>query len=278
MNYPPQSDGKRQQVLRTVKKGVGEGNLKALLLGLQWHLWGIVGLIISCAEQGFRSQEFERSPNCFLRVIHGYLGESVLLSVLWFLFRNTGVELHPPVAKAALRNIYLLLGRSWQPGGRMDERIVESRAYFGVLSALKCHPVNSLSSELLSQPFQKEVSIITPLFRLGNWNVWRGSNISKSSQQVSGEPGGKHRFLEGQSSWFGGKPLCLKLRNNLSPWNLWSTMLCFCLSLWFLAGCASGQEILMALIPSGEWFLFGQIMFCTIGGLIIPESSSHFRY
>lgn len=95
VNYPPQSGGKRQQVLSTGKKGVGEGNLKALVLGLQWHLCGITGLIISCAELGFRSQEFERSPNCFLRVIHGYLGESILLSVLWFLFRNTGVELQP---------------------------------------------------------------------------------------------------------------------------------------------------------------------------------------
>lgn len=61
----------------------------------------------------------------------------------------------------------------------MDERIMESRACFGVLSALKCHPVNSLSSELLSQPSQKEVSIITPVFRLGNWNVERKQHFQE---------------------------------------------------------------------------------------------------
>lgn len=118
VNYPPQYGGKRQQVLTTVKKGVGEGNLKALLFGLQWHLCGITGLIISCAELGFRSQEFERSPNCFLRVIHGYWGESILLSVLWFLFRNTGVESHPLVANTTWAEKHLpaagqILGTWW---------------------------------------------------------------------------------------------------------------------------------------------------------------------
>lgn len=168
VNYPPQSGGKRQQVLSTVKKGVGEGNLKALLLGLQWHLCGITGLIISCAEVAFRSQEFERSPNCFLRVIHGYLGESILLSVLWFLFRNTGVELHPPVAKTTQREIFTFTCCWADLGNVLSERMGESwnqyliLVFFELWNAIQ--PVNSLSSELLSHQSQKEVSIISLMF------------------------------------------------------------------------------------------------------------------
>lgn len=89
---------------------MGEGNLKALLLSLQWHLCGIIDLIISCAKLRFRSQEFERSHNCFHRVIHWYLDESINLSVLWFLFRNMRVMLHPLVAKIKYIENYLASG------------------------------------------------------------------------------------------------------------------------------------------------------------------------
>lgn len=85
---------------------MGEGNLKALL-SLQLHLCGIFVLIIFCAELRFRSQEFERSHNCFQRMIHWYLDESINLSALWFLFRNMRVMLHPLVAKIRYTENYL---------------------------------------------------------------------------------------------------------------------------------------------------------------------------
>lgn len=88
----------------------------------------------------------------------------------------------------------------------MDERIVESRSYFGVLSALKCHPVNSLSSELLSQPSQKEVSIITPC---SDWETGmcgeeatfpRAASRSVESQEENTD------FLKARADGLGGNP------------------------------------------------------------------------